>query len=141
MIELTESEAAVWALSFTLVGALIAAFAAVYSARLAAEKQQLYIESARFASEFVNEVIALRKGKDDAFQIINDQVLASQHKAKVRFEPWVKKSKIQSFHDAWRDYENSPKTQSPGSVNNRKPECAAALAQIERLLSFARTKG
>lgn len=141
MIEFTTSEAAIWALAFTLIGALIGALASIYSARLSAEKQQLYVESGKFIAEFINQIVELRKADEDAFKIINDEVLARQHRAKVRFESWVENRKLKAFHDAWYEYQTSLKTQSPGSLDRRKSECEAVLAQIDKVLSYARTKG
>ena len=120
MIEITESQAAIFGIAFTVIGALIGAIASLYAARLTAEKQQLYVESAKFIVAFIGEIIALRKAQEDAYNIISDSVIAEHNKAKVRFEPWVTKSKITSFNETWSKYESSIKTQSPGSIDNRK---------------------
>jgi len=141
MIELTESQAAVYGVVFTMVGALIGALSSVYAARLSAEKQHLYEQSARFIKEFVSEIILLRKAADDAYKIIGSSNIDRHKKAKVLFEPWVKKKELKSFHKAWDEYEHGIKTIAPGSLDNRKNECNDALKQIEKLLSYARTKG
>lgn len=72
MIEITPSQAAIFSIAFTMAGALIGALASVYAARLAAEKQQLYVESARFIGAFVHEIIGLRKASSDAYEIVDD---------------------------------------------------------------------
>jgi len=141
MIELTQTQAVTIGILFTIVGALVGALASIYAARLTAEKQQLYIESAKFIEAFISQVIALRKANQDAYKITSDEVITTQHKAKVRFEPWVEKKQIKSFHESWHKYEQSIKTQAPGSIDRRKAECDVALKQIEDLLSYTKTKG
>jgi len=145
MIQLSADDAAILGAAFTLIGAvvggLIGALATVFAARLAAEKQQLYVESAKFRAGFVEELIKLRSGQEDVFRIIDDGVMAKHKKAKVLFEPWVPRCKYKIFCAAWSDYESSIKTSAPGSINNRRPECDSAIVKIENLLAHAKTRG
>lgn len=141
MIELSATEAALMGSGFTVVGALIGALATVFSARLAAEKQHIYTESAKFRSEFLNEIDRLRMANEDAFNILTDEVILRHRRAKTMFEPWVSGRKLVAFNQAWNSYERGIKTKAPGSVDNRARECKAALAQIEELLSYAQHRG
>lgn len=129
------------AVLFTLIGGLIGALSAVFSARLTAEKQQLYVESAKFRADFVEEIIKLRSGQNDVFRILDDEIMAKHQKAKVLFEPWVSTCNCKAFNAAWSDYESIIKTKAPGNVGNRRSECDAALKKIEHLLSYAKTRG
>lgn len=141
MIELSETQAALLGIAFMLVGALIAALAAVYAARLTAERQQLYVESAIFRMAFVPEIISLRQASFDAFQILDEAAMKRHMTAKVRFEPWVARRRSQSFARDWDHYARSSKTTAPGRMDARGADCAAALAQIDKLMSYAKTKG
>ena len=141
MIELGETQAALLGIVFTLVGALIGALAAVYAARLTAERQHLYVESAIFRMSFVPEIIALREAAFDAFTILDEATMKRHMTAKVRFEPWVAKRRSESFARDWDHYVQSIKTTAPGRMDTRRADCAAALAQIEKLMSYAKTKG
>jgi hypothetical protein len=138
MFELSASDAALWGFGFTVIGALVGALAAVYSARITAYRQHLYEESAKFRSSFVEELIVLRHANEDAFKVISEGVLAKHQKAKVLFEPWVPKRQRSAFDSAWNEYSQSLNTVAPGSLINRKSECSASLARLEKLLAFAR---
>lgn len=141
MVQLSATEAAYISIMLTAVGALIGAFATVFAARLSVERQQLYVESAKFRAEFVEEIIKLRSAHEDAFKILSDETIAKHRKAKVLFEPWVSCCKAKSFEDAWSSYEKSDKTAAPGNINNRRNECDMALSQIKSLLLFATHRG
>lgn len=141
MIELSTSEAAVWTIVSTAVGALIAAWATLYAARFTAHRQRLYEESAKFRAAFINEIIGLRLADEDAFKVLSDEVLARHEQAKVLFEPWVGKAELSTFHAAWREYAESVKTVAPGSLNNRRNECLVQLERLENLIAFARHEG
>lgn len=141
MVEISATEAALISIGFTVLGALIGALATVFAARMAVERQQLYVESAKFRAEFVEEIIKLRSAHEDAFRILSDEAMAKHKKAKVLFEPWVPHCQAKGFDEAWSSYERDVKTAAPGSLDNRKKECDVVLSQIESILLFATHRG
>lgn len=123
---------------FTILGALISAFAAYFAARSTWRNLQFNEAAARFIEEFVEEVIALREGDADVYCILTREVLKQQEKATVIFEAYLSDSKRELLREAWMAYVTMVRTAAPGNCSNRRRECDAALMQIERLQSFAR---
>lgn len=121
----------------TLAGVYIGAIASVKSARITAKEQQHYIESSRFRSIFSSELADLHYGKDDVYKIITDEVIKKHRVAIVNYEAWVPKESISDFRNAFKEYENSYRTKSPGNIKNRQNECADFISKIENILSFA----
>jgi len=141
MIQLSATEALLVGSGFTIIGALIGALATVFAARLAAERQHIYENSAKFRAEFVDEIRKLRTANEDVFRIINDETMDRHCRAKTIFEPWVACSRLKAFEKSWEDYECSIKTKAPGSLDSRVSECESTLSDIDRLLSFATHRG
>lgn len=125
---------------FTLFGALIGAFATYFAAKNTWQNLQFNEAATRFTEAFVTEVIALRRTDKDVYHVLTEVALDRHERATVLFEPYLSLSKRELLREAWKAYATSLKTAAPGSLNNRPVECENALAQIERLLSFARQK-
>lgn len=126
---------------FTIIGGLIGAIAVIFSARLTAEKQQMYMASSSFRQAFIDSIIKLRAKKEDVYKILSDEVIARQKIAKVAFEPWVPISQIKAFNSAWDKHEHSIKSSAPGSLDKLPKESEEALSRIESILRYAKTKG
>jgi hypothetical protein len=122
---------------FTIIGALISGAVGYFAARSTWRNVQFNEAASRFSEAFVSEIIALRKGREDVYRILTDEVLLQHERATVIFEPYLSKSDRELLQEAWRAYATATRTTAPGNIGNRKPECEAAIVQIERLLSFA----
>lgn len=127
---------------FTLVGGLVGALATTYAARLTAQKQQQYVESGKFRASFVSELADLRSANGDVYKILHADAIKQHRIAKVYFEAWVPKCSLREFQEAWDEYEkNTVTTTSPGNLGKRSEECLTASVKLEKLLSFAMTRG
>lgn len=125
---------------FTVIGALIGAFATYFAARNTWRNLQFNEAATRFTEAFVSEIIALRRANADVYRVLNDGALDRHERAAVLFEPYLSEAKRELLKEAWKSYADSLRSSAPGSLSNRPIECDNALNQIDRLMSFARQR-
>lgn len=134
-------EQVVWiSAAFTALGALIGALATLAAARFTWQRQHHNEAAGKFRAAFVEEIYRLRRGSEDVFRVLTDDVVARQELEKIIFEQFLTHSEIQALNGAWQDYFRSRRTAAPGSLNNRPNEVQRALSQIDQLLSCAKPK-
>ena len=59
--------------AFTIAGALVGAAATMIAAKRTAKHQHALEKTGEFRAAFVEELIALRRGDKDVYQVLNDQ--------------------------------------------------------------------
>lgn len=114
--------------------------------------------AAEFRIAFVDVVFILRKserfGGHDTRNILNETALTVHEKAKIRFEPFLSSSALESFNIAWNNYRNYHNnylkdkplvlsdSQDVGQYcgNSSKEMSRDCLNHIDNLLSFAKPK-
>jgi hypothetical protein len=120
-----------------IIGAVIGAWASVYAARQGSNLQFRNFEMAKFRAEFVADILALRSADTDACQILNEETMRRHKRAVVIFESLLSSKNKSELWASWNEHERATKTKAPGSLDNRKDECNAALVRIQKVLAFA----
>lgn len=123
-----------------MLGALIGALSTLVAARFTWQQQHYNEAAAKFRAAFVEEIFLLRKGSEDVFRVLTDNVFARHEREKILFEPFLSRSELCALSKAWESYIDNPGSPAPGSLNNRPNDIQRALSLIEQLLSCAKPK-
>lgn len=138
-----------------IVGGIIGIFSTLYATRSARSTSLEGIRitefnkaSATFSVSFVDVIFALRqntegKMKEMTTKIITNEVLVNQEKAKILFEPFLAKSDIGRFNDAWDEYASCRYNYQKDNNNpdpQIKEESQYCLSRVETLIKYAKPK-
>lgn len=105
--------------------------------------------SAAFRVEFANTIRLLRhnelKGNTNIAEIITNETIATQERAKILFDPFIPSVDLNSFNEAWEEYVNRydseyPKTSITNHTEYTKEFSHIYLGHIDNLLKFAEPK-
>lgn len=136
-----------------LAGGLIGTFAGHYLTKSRSAEERTISEfnkaSAAFRAEFANTIRILRhnelKGDSNIIEIITNETIANQERAKILFEPFVRGADLSSFNEAWKKYVNRYDSEYPRASISNHTEYIKELSQIYLnhivdLLKFAEPK-
>lgn len=145
---------AVWlpiCISVISAAAAVAAWLAAW-AQAKASKAQLQImerqdfndAAAAFRAQFTDVLFRLRQNLNlnnrNVIDILGSEVLTNHEQAKILFEPHLSSTELKALEAAWQAYARSPKSPSPGNVDQRRLDTQKALEQIDALLEFSRPR-
>jgi len=129
------------------VGAWVAAWSQAKASRQQAEimdKQDFNLAAAAFRAQFTDIKFRLRQNQRlnnrDVMDMLTNEVLASHEQAKILFEPHLTDVELKKLEPVWRALADSPKSPSPGNVDQRRRDTDLALERIDALLSFAQPR-
>ena len=135
-----ECQSEYFTLAGVALGALIGALATLFAARLSWQRFRYNEAAAKFRSAFTHEIYRLRKGNEDVYKILSDDAFEMHEKAKILFEPHLRRRSREKLESAWQEHRQAIRSRAPGNVDQRKIDNQEALERIERLLEVAAAK-
>ena len=125
-----------------IIGAILTGVVAYISAHRVARARNYNQAAAAFRSAFSKQLYQLERGRDDVFEIFNDDAYVSHLKARIEYEPYLSKGERRGLSEAWMryfQYRNLEGQQvAPGSVDTRQKEVKHASEILNEVLEFAR---
>lgn len=133
---------------FALLGTLIGALLNHYFSNYRSSRGRFNIAADNFRAAFDDVLVLLSKNFREDSQtmmidkIITPEVLERQDKARIQFEPFLDKSSLKGFNDAWDTYEKFKE-----NYNINKPDDLSIryisfkmIDHINELLNYAKPK-
>ena len=130
-----------WTFLLVIVVAFLGAWLAHFFSKRRQRKDDFNKAAETFHAAFVDTINLLRQDLivdlRMPFQIITVETLDDQEKAKIIFEPFLDRSSLEGFNNAWKEYERCPITYCTKTKSEERQYC---LDHIEKLLSYAARK-
>lgn len=108
------------------------------------ERQDFNAAAAAFRAHFTDVLFRLRQNLNlnsrNVIDILGSEVLTNHEQAKILFEPHLSSTELKALEAAWQAYSRSPKSPSPGNVDQRRLDTQNALDRIDALLAFSRPR-